>query len=144
MAVVGPLASFLLAGLFWGIKVVFEEIIPSLGVIVLEYLAWINVALGVFNLFPGFPLDGGRVFRAFWWWKTGSLRRATRLASDMGKGLALTLIILGGLEIFAGALLGGLWFIFIGMFLRGMAEGGYQGLILKQSLEAVEAREIMV
>jgi Zn-dependent protease/CBS domain-containing protein len=144
MAVVGPLASFLLAGLFWGIKVVFEGIIPSLGVIVLEYLAWINVALGVFNLFPGFPLDGGRVFRAFWWWKTGSLRRATRLASDMGKGLALTLIILGGLQIFAGALLGGLWFIFIGMFLRGMAEGGYQELILKQSLEAVEAREIMV
>lgn len=144
MAVVGPLASFLLAGLFWAIKVVFEGIIPSLGVIVLEYLAWINVALGVFNLFPGFPLDGGRVFRAFWWWKTGSLRRATRLASDMGKGLALTLIILGGLQIFAGALLGGLWFIFIGMFLRGMAEGGYQELILKQSLEAVEAREIMV
>jgi predicted transcriptional regulator len=62
----------------------------------------------------------------------------------MGKGLALTLIILGGLQIFAGALLGGLWFIFIGMFLRGMAEGGYQELILKQSLEAVEAREIMV
>jgi Zn-dependent protease len=144
MAIVGPLTSFLLAGLFWGVKVLFEASIPFLAMIVLEYLAWINLALGTFNLFPGFPLDGGRVFRAFWWWKTGSLTRATRLASDMGKGLALTLIILGALQIFAGSLLGGLWFIFIGMFLRGMAEGGYQELVLRQSLEAAQAREIMV
>ena len=144
MAIVGPLTSFLLAGFFWGLRVLFEGSIPFLAVIVLEYLAWINLALGIFNLFPGFPLDGGRVFRAFWWWKTGSQTQATRLASDMGKGLALTLIILGALQIFTGSLLGGLWFIFIGMFLRGIAEGGYQELILRQSLEVVRAREIMV
>ena len=73
MAIVGPLTSFLLAGFFWGLKLLFEGSIPFLAVIVLEYLAWINLALRISNLFPGFPLDGGRVFRAFWWWKTGSL-----------------------------------------------------------------------
>jgi Zn-dependent protease/predicted transcriptional regulator len=144
MAIVGPLTSLLLSGFFWGLKLLFEDSIPTMAVIVLEYLAWINLALGIFNLFPGFPLDGGRVFRALWWWKTGSLTRATKVASDMGKGLAVTLIILGALQIVAGGLLGGLWFIFIGMFLRGMAAGGYQELILRQSLEAVHAREIMV
>jgi Zn-dependent protease/predicted transcriptional regulator len=144
MAIVGPFTSFLLAALFWGITVIFEAIIPPLAAVIFEYLAWINLALGIFNLFPGFPLDGGRVFRAFWWWKTGSLQRATRVASDIGKGLAVTLMILGALQIFAGALLAGLWSIFIGMFLRGIAEGGYRELILQQSLEAVQARDIMI
>lgn len=143
-AIVGPLTSFLLAGFFWGVKVAFAGIVPPVGTVIFEYLAWINLALGVFNLLPGFPLDGGRVFRAFWWWRTGSLRNATRLASDIGKGLAVTLMVIGALEIFTGALVGGLWLIFIGMFLRGMTVSGYEELILKQSLEAVEAKDIMV
>ena len=144
IAIVGPLTSFLLAAFFWVLTMPFQGFMSPLTIVILEYLAWINLALGVFNLFPGFPLDGGRVFRAFWWWKTGSLRRATKAASDIGKGMAVTLMILGALQIFAGALVGGLWFIFIGMFLRGIAEGGYQELILRESLEAVQARDIMI
>jgi CBS domain-containing protein len=116
----------------------------SLAVLIFHYLAYINLALGVFNLVPGYPLDGGRIFRAFWWWKTGSLARATKVASDMGKGFALVLMALGALEIFSGVLIGGLWLVFIGMFLRGLAEGGYQQTVMQQSLQGVEAQDVMV
>lgn len=144
IAIVGPFTSFALAALFWGITVAIEGIVSPLTIVIFDYLAWINLALGIFNLLPGFPLDGGRVFRAFWWWKTGSLVRATKAASDIGKGLALALMIFGALHIFAGSLVGGLWFIFIGMFLRGLAVGGYQQVILQQSLEGTQARDIMI
>lgn len=144
IAIVGPLTSFALAAVFWGVKTMLEATPSSLAVVIFRYLAYINLALGVFNLFPGYPLDGGRVFRAFWWWKTGSLTRATKVASDLGKGFAFILIIVGALEVFGGALVGGLWLLFIGMFLRGLAEGGYQQTVIRQSLEGLEAQDVMV
>ena len=107
------------------------------------YLAWANVALGVFNLVPGLPLDGGRMLRAFWWWKTGSIAKATKLASSIGNGFAIAMMVLGGLEIFAGVLIGGLWLVFIGMFLRGVAEASYHELAVRQSLEATHVKDIM-
>ena len=143
IAVVGPLTSFLLAGLFWLIRLAVAGDQPSIVVEMFGYLAWINIALGVFNLIPGFPLDGGRLLRAFWWWKTGSVIDATRVASDWGKGLALVLMVFGGLQIFAGSLIGGLWLIFIGMFLRGMADAGYRELLLKQSLGRTRVEQFM-
>jgi CBS domain-containing protein len=118
--------------------------VPVLAGAVVRYLAWINAALGVFNLLPGYPLDGGRVLRAVVWRVTGSLRRATRVASDAGKGLALGLMLLGGLQIFGGALVGGLWMILIGMFLRSLAEAGYQNLVIVQALEDVRVEEVAV
>jgi Zn-dependent protease/CBS domain-containing protein len=144
VAVVGPLTSFALAAIFWALKIVLKGFEPSLIVVVIGYLAWINLALGIFNLVPGFPLDGGRILRAFLWWKTGSLTRATKVAADFGKGFALALMILGGLQIFAGALINGLWFIFIGMFLRGMSVQGYEELVIRKSLEGVHVDEVMV
>lgn len=93
---------------------------------------------------PGFPLDGGRIFRAFWWWKKGSMVDATRLASDWGKGFAIALMIFGAIQIFAGALVGGIWLIFIGMFMRGIAEASFQDVILRRSLEGTRAEDIMV
>jgi CBS domain-containing protein len=84
------------------------------------------------------------VLRAAAWWKTGSLRRATRIAADAGKGLAFGLMLLGGLQIFAGSLLGGLWLVFVGLFLRSMAEAGYQNLVLVQSLEDVRAGDVAI
>lgn len=142
IAIVGPLMSFALAGLFWGLRAAFS--LEGLAGTTLEYLAFINAALGVFNLLPGFPLDGGRVFRALAWWRTGSLERGTKLASDMGKGLALGIMFLGAVEIFAGALLGGVWLIFIGMFLRGMADAGFQQLMVRRALGDVSVREVMI
>jgi Zn-dependent protease/CBS domain-containing protein len=141
IAVVGPLTSFALAGLFWGVA----RLLPgeSLATAVVLYLAFINAALGVFNLLPGFPLDGGRVLRALVWWRTGSVRRATRTAAHVGKGLALGLMVLGALQILvAGALVGGLWLVLIGLFLRGMAEAGYQSLVLAQALEDATVADV--
>lgn len=144
IAVVGPLMSFALAGLFGIAQVSLKGVGLSLAGVICGYLAWINVALGVFNLIPGFPLDGGRVFRAFWWWKTGSIQRATKVASDIGKGFAYTLMVLGALEIFAGVLIGGLWLIFIGMFLRGVAQASYQQLMVRHALEGIRAEDVMI
>jgi Zn-dependent protease/predicted transcriptional regulator len=144
IAVVGPLTSLALALFFGGLALALKGLEPSLIVVVISYLAWINLALGIFNLIPGFPLDGGRLFRAFLWWKTGSLTRATKVAADFGKGFAVAIMILGGLQIFAGALINGLWFIFIGMFLRGMSVRGYEELIIRKSLEGVHVSEVMV
>ena len=144
IAVVGPLTSFALAAAFGGLQLVLAGFEPALIVVVFRYLMWINLALGIFNLIPGFPLDGGRILRAFLWWKTRSLTRATKVAADFGKGFALAIMILGGLQIFAGALINGLWFLFIGMFLRGMSVQGYEELVIRKSLEGVHVNEVMV
>lgn len=143
ISLVGPLSSFALAGVFGLIAKILVGA-PTLLVAVFQYLSWINVALGVFNLIPGFPLDGGRVFRAIWWWRTGSLTRATKVATDIGKTFAVALMILGALQIFSGMLISGLWLVFIGMFLRGMSERGYEELIIRKSLEGVPLREVMI
>jgi Zn-dependent protease len=143
IALVGPLASFALAGGFWLAANALRTDVPTIGVVVLEYLAWINAALGAFNLVPGFPLDGGRALRAAVWWQTGSLQRATRLASNLGKGFAVGMIVLGVLEMFGGALVGGLWLVFIGLFLRGMASAGYEELVMRSALEGVSVGEVM-
>src|SRR3972149_724611 len=130
IAIVGPLSSFALALLFWIAGEKLEGVIHPLAQAVVEYLSFINLALGIFNLIPGFPLDGGRVLRAIVWWRTGSIDRATRLVTDLGKGFAVTLMFLGAMLIFRGALLGGIWLIFIGMFLRGSAAPGEEQVYL--------------
>jgi Zn-dependent protease/predicted transcriptional regulator len=143
IALVGPLSSFVLAVVFWGIMSIFKNFQLVLLTGIFYYLAWINLALGIFNLIPGFPLDGGRVFRAIFWWKTGSLARATRVAADMGKGFATALMVLGGVQIFLGDLVGGLWFIFIGMFLRGMSQRGYEEVVIRKTLGNVHVQDMM-
>jgi Zn-dependent protease/CBS domain-containing protein len=144
IALVGPLSSFALAFGFWVVRSLFASFNLPMTTGIFTYLAWINLALGIFNLIPGFPLDGGRVFRALYWWRTGSLTQATRLAADIGKGFATALMVLGGLQIFLGDLIGGLWFIFIGMFLRGLSQRGFEEVVIRQSLEGVPVREVMV
>lgn len=146
IAIVGPLSSFVLAGVFWlvGQKLGSSVHVHPLARAVVEYLAFINLALGIFNLAPGFPLDGGRVLRAIIWWRTGSADRATRIVSDLGKGFALTLIFAGAYVILQGALLGGIWLIFIGMFLRGSAAQGYEQMVLQRALQSARVSEVMI
>jgi Zn-dependent protease/predicted transcriptional regulator len=142
IAGVGPLTSMALALVFWLISKVIGPV-ESLWTGVFRYLAFINLALALFNLLPGFPLDGGRLLRAVLWKRWGDLQRATARAAQWGSGIGWGLIGLGSMEIFGGALIGGLWLIFIGLFLRGAAASGYQGTVIEQALERVRVSDIM-
>ena len=144
MAIVGPMVSFALAALFGLIRDTFwagEE--PTLQGAFFGYLALINLVLGIFNLLPGFPLDGGRVLRSILWSRWKDQVRATRVASEVGSGLGLFLMILGGFQILGGNPVGGFWYILIGFFLRNAAMSSYRQLSLKQVLERVKVRDLM-
>lgn len=110
---------------------------------VADYLALLNFVLAVFNLIPGLPLDGGRLFRALVWHLTGDIRKATRWASLTGRAFGFVLIGLGILQLFNRFFIGGIWFVFIGWFLAQAAEASYQQLIMRRILEGVRAREAM-
>jgi Zn-dependent protease/predicted transcriptional regulator len=145
IAVVGPLTSLALGGIFWLIGIQLKALVVApLWTAVFDYLAFINVALGVFNLLPGFPLDGGRLLRSILWMRSGDLRSATARAANWGSGIAVGLMLLGALQIFGGALMGGLWLIFIGMFLRGAAQASYHGVVVEQALSGSKVRELMI
>lgn len=144
IAIIGPLTSVLLAaffGLIWfvGKNAGWSVVVTG----VASYLASINLILAIFNMLPGFPLDGGRVFRSIIWKYTGNKKKATQIASSGGKWLAYLLIALGFWELFGSALLGGLWLILIGWFLYNAAEASYEEILVRTTLEGVKAREIM-
>jgi len=120
IAVAGPLASFAIAAALWGVQTTGAQGPTWAGAIV-GYLVLVNVAIGLFNLIPGFPLDGGRLVRAVAWWWTGDVARATAIASRGGRIVALALIGLGIVQAVAGALVNGLWLAFIGVFLHRAA-----------------------
>lgn len=116
----------------------------------LLWLGPINLLLGLFNLVPGFPLDGGRVLRSALWWATGDLRKATRFASAAGQVVALGLVGTGVLMAFGvqipilgTGLLSGLWLILIGWFLNGSARRSYQQLLFRETLDHVKVGDIM-
>jgi CBS domain-containing protein len=91
--------------------------------------------LAIFNLVPGFPLDGGRMLRAaLWYWKK-DLRSATYIASRIGMGFGLVLMIVGGLSFIQGNFIGGMWWLLIGAFLRSAASASYQHLLVRQMLK---------
>jgi Zn-dependent protease len=119
MAAVGPLVSFALAGVFAGLSVALASVAPFLALA--KYLAYINAALGLFNLIPGFPLDGGRVFRAIVWGITNNLRRATVIAGTAGRFIGFLFILYGVYQVLTGSLINGLWIGFIGWFLESAA-----------------------
>jgi Zn-dependent protease len=143
IALAGPLGSFFLALVFWILSTGIHSAAFMLPAIFF-YLAQVNLVLGLFNLVPGFPLDGGRVLRAIWWRTTGSFTRATRAAADVGKGVAWIIVILGAVQLFSGALFAGAWMILIGIFLRTVAERGYQELVTRQMLQGIRVRDAMM
>lgn len=110
---------------------------------ILYYLAFVNVALAVFNILPGFPLDGGRVLRSIAWKRTGSFRRATRIASAVGEFFGYGLIIAGFFILLSGGLLDGLWLAFIGWFLLGAARNEAASTQLEGVLSRLTARQVM-
>ena len=127
IAGVGPLASLVIAAIFLAIARFGGSVgLAGPWLVVADYLALLNFVLAVFNLLPGFPLDGGRLLRAAAWKLTGSLTRATRMATTGGRVLGYGLIGLGILEAFQGLVMQGLWLVFIGWYLRNAALASYR------------------
>ncbi len=142
MAVVGPLTSLILAGIFWLLaRLISNQLSPTAAI--LNYLALINAILGVFNLLPGFPLDGGRVLRSILWRTTGSLTRATNIAAIVGRLFGWGFIVLGLYQLFQGNYLGGLWIASIGWFLGNAADASRREITLREHLSGARVKDIM-
>jgi len=108
----------------------------------LEYLGVINLSLAVFNLLPGFPLDGGRVLRALLWALTGDMLKATRWASRSGQAIGVTLIAAAVIGVLLGTF-DFVWLAVMGWFLSNMSASAYQQQLLRSTLAAVPLRQIM-
>jgi Zn-dependent protease/CBS domain-containing protein len=142
IAAAGPATSLVIAALTliagWATIDVNEKLSG-----ILIYLGTVNVALAVFNILPGFPLDGGRVLRAIAWRRTGSFRRATTIASRVGELFGYGLLLIGVLILLAGYIIDGVWMLFIGWFLLNAAQAEAQNMQLETILGKLRARDVM-
>lgn len=163
MAIVGPLTSLVLGGALVMLASLSAgtlqtavsnpgQVVAALGPLttLLAWLGSVNFTLGLFNLIPGFPLDGGRVLRSLLWAATDNLRRATRWASAVGQAIAWLMIVTGIAMLFGASVpfLGsgvsnGLWLAFIGWFLNSASAQSYQRLVVRDILEGVEVKRMM-
>jgi len=141
IAIAGPLTSLALAGLFKLLGTT-ASVMPVAAAPAV-YLGRINLLLALFNLIPGFPLDGGRVLRAILWQFGGSFRQATQWATLVGQGVAFLFILFGVWQMFFGRFLDGLWIAFIGWFLNNAAESSRQQVALQDLLAGITARDVM-
>jgi Zn-dependent protease len=141
IATAGPVTSLLLAGIFYILFNLDKKIsylaAPS------EYLMRINFMLAIFNLIPGFPLDGGRILRAAVWAWNKDLRKATRFAALVGQVIAYIFIGIGIFSLFQGKFSNGLWLIFIGWFLQSTASSIYQQINIETSLRSSTVSQVM-
>lgn len=144
MAISGPLSSVALAFAFYGLH--------RLGMAmdwseawngIIGYLAIVNAFLALFNMVPAFPLDGGRVLRSALWSLTGDFARATRIASGVGSGFGLFLFIFGAVRIIAGNLVGGVWWMLIGLFIRSGARASVAQMTFARILHGETVRNFM-
>ncbi|HMM28278.1 MAG TPA: site-2 protease family protein [Aggregatilineaceae bacterium] len=141
IAIAGPIMSLALAGGFFALYQIDQPVAtlaaPSI------YLARINFLLGLFNMIPGFPLDGGRVLRAIVWKLTGNMRRATRIAGSVGQVVAFGFMSWGALTLLTGSLFNGLWIMFIGWFLQNAAMNVVAQSDIQEALRGVSVGQIM-
>ena len=147
IAIVGPITSFAIGAGFLALSLAFgwspteNPNTPVLAMMV--WLGYINIALGVFNLIPGFPLDGGRVLRAIVWWVTKDAVRSTRIAARVGQAVALFFIVTGVYRLFGGAGFAGLWMAIIGWFLLDAAGASYTQVVVNERLRGLKVGDIM-
>jgi Zn-dependent protease/predicted transcriptional regulator len=143
MAAAGPACSLALGILFGIIWFLTRGTLESVAEMV-GWLAIINVALAVFNLIPGFPLDGGRVFRSLVWRFSGDYQRSTQIATRLGQGIGYAFIA-GGIAIMFlfGEWLSGLWLAFIGWFLQGTASMSYRQAQWREALRGITVSQLM-
>jgi Zn-dependent protease/CBS domain-containing protein len=147
MAIAGPAASLIIGfgclglavGLGWHLATDPRTAVTA----VLVWLGYINVLLGVFNMIPGYPLDGGRVFRAVIWAVTKNVDRSTRIAARIGQLVAFLFIFYGVWSCFRGAGLNGLWLAFIGWFLLEAAQSSYAQVEIAAAFQGMRVSEVM-
>ena len=140
IAIVGPLTSLAIGAAFAIAWVTLRDVAPEVSAIA-GYLALINGAIAAFNMLPGFPLDGGRVFRSIVWARNRNLLRATRIASRTGEYVAYGLMAAGAVQFFFNAV-GGVWLFIIGLFLRNAATSSYEQMVLQATLSGLSARAL--
>ena len=141
MSIAGPLSSFVIAALF-GVIWTFSKNIPPVAASA-QYLTLIIMVLAVFILLPGYPLDGGRVIRSIIWKATNNLKKATFIASTVGRVIGFLMIAVGIFFIFAGNFINGIWFAFIGWFLQSSAYMSYRQLIFDTSVKGYRVKDMM-
>ncbi len=141
IAIAGPLVSLALAVSFYAVLPLVAGMEALFGLA--KYLAYINLALVLFNLIPGYPLDGGRVLRAIVWAVTGNMRQATLVAANVGRFFAFALIFVGVWQMFTGNFGGGLWIAFIGWFLDNAASGQVQQTMFQGLLAGHKVSQAM-
>lgn len=147
-ATAGPLMTVVLVAIFYSLSLLLKEYLFARAL--LRSLTYLNIVLLIFNMVPGFPLDGGRILRAAIWYRTGNLYRATRITSRIGRSFAFVLMILGVAHLFSfpfsqnlWTLIYGMWFIFIGFFLRQAAQSSYLMVALKETLGHLRVADVM-
>lgn len=144
MAAAGPLTSFVIALTFaglWYLNLMAGGWVALTATF--QYAALINAMLGAFNLVPAFPLDGGRVLRGAIWSRSGNLLRATTLASRIGEAFAYAMMLGGLLTIFLGDLINGIWFLFLGWFLRSGSEASKKQTVISEALAGLRVGDVM-
>jgi Zn-dependent protease len=143
IALAGPVTSMMLGLFFLAIYFLTSAIGTPVAAIA-WWLASANILLTILNMIPGFPLDGGRILRAFLWDHWDDISRATKMVSQLGNAFALFLIILGVLQFLVmQSPIFGLWCLFIGLFMKQSAVGSYQAVVLRRALAGVQVRQIM-
>ena len=143
MAIAGPLASLVMAGIFGLLYLLLRSSASVAIVAPLGWLFFINIFIGVFNLLPGFPLDGGRVLRSILWQMSGDLRRATRAASVTGQVIAVIMAGTGVFLLFTPYYPSGFWLLLIGFFVYQLARVSYQQTLLRIAASDTRVRDIM-
>jgi Zn-dependent protease/CBS domain-containing protein len=147
MGIAGPITSALIGGFCLGMAwllgwtFVDEPSTPLMAMLV--WLGYINIGLAIFNMVPGFPMDGGRVLRAVIWWITGNADKATRAAAGTGQVVAFGFILFGVLRFFGGAGIGGLWMAFIGWFLLSAAQATSAQAEVAETFRGVRVADLM-
>jgi Zn-dependent protease len=142
---VGPLTSLLLGAIFLLASAISSgAAAPTLIQATLSWLGMINIILGLFNLIPAFPLDGGRLLKALIWLRTGNRLQAARVAARIGMGFTILMIAVGLASfLFAGNVVGGIWWIFLGWFLLSAARAEEASGLIRQALEGIRVRNVM-
>jgi Zn-dependent protease len=147
MGIIGPITSFVIGVVCLLITVAIgwtppdfpQRPLPAM----LMWLGLINIGLALFNMIPGFPLDGGRVLRGIIWWITGNAKRATTIAARVGQFIAFAMIVYGVLQFFRGTGFNGLWMVFIGWFLLSASRESYAQMVITEGLRGLRVGDVM-